>query len=329
MAGKTTRSRIDDVLDRQRADLVALDDAAAARMLEVYEDARRRLLEEMLTREVPGRAETFSIQHMRVMRMQLERGIQLLRDRLVGSLSETTTALQRRAWQDLLDVIKAAEPDFRDTGNRIESRVISRLSENEGLLLHRYSVERYTADVMAQIQRELAAGLAMGKTPRQVRESIVGKTSSVLAKQRGRADLIVRMELNSAYNKHHQAALEEAAEFIDGPDAANVDDPLLRKADEYADLRNNPISRALDEMVTRIDEPWRVPRAKVEAVLQQLNAARAARDLPPRRLSGIVWPLEGGHYVGMTHPAHFHDRGRQVPWRESWGPDRPGTSNRP
>jgi hypothetical protein len=33
----------------------------------------------------------------------------------------------------------------------------------------------------------------------------------------------------------------------------------------------------------------------------------------------VLWPVVGGAYEGDTYPAHFHDRGRQHLWRESWG----------
>ena len=40
-----------------------------------------------------------------------------------------------------------------------------------------------------------------------------------------------------------------------------------------------------------------------------------------RRSGGILWPLVGAAYKGTNYPAHFNDRGRQVPFRASWDQD--------
>lgn len=96
----------------------------------------------------------------------------------------------------------------------------------------------------------------------------------------------------------------------------------MKQADESIDRRNHAISRAVNGMVVPLDEPWRIPKSKVDAALAEINAQRkptkSGKKRKPLRLSGITVPLVGSEYVG-TYPFHFSERGRQVPYRASWG----------
>jgi hypothetical protein len=123
------------------------------------------------------------------------------------------------------------------------------------------------------------------------------------------------MELNRAYNDAHLSSIRGARKVLDDPDDP---DPLMKKASEYTDLRNHAISRVLHGQVVGPDELFHAPRALVEAEHQAIQAARRQKKLPVRRLSGIVWQLQGADYVGLNYPAHFWERGRIVGWRRSW-----------
>lgn len=57
-----------------------------------------------------------------------------------------------------------------------------------------------------------------------------------------------------------------------------------------------------------VNGEWEVPLADVVAAGAKLG----------KSIGGIVWPLVGDTYKGAAYPAHFNDRGRQVPWRASW-----------
>ncbi len=313
-------ARIDRLLERQRRSLDALTDRQARDFLRLYDEARRDLFETMarLPPTLGGSrnlARTFTAQHQRVMRTQVEAAIRQLAGRLDATLGNQTRVMGEKAFEQLLQVIRLHEPDFRDAGGLIDTAVTRRLASERGLLVHRFSVNSYTAKIMADIQRELSTGALTGRSIPQMRDRLFASSGSVMRNGRSQAELVVRMELNSAYNRSSQAALEETAAITDEP---GDPDPLLRKAVEFHDLRNNPISRVLDGMVTEIGEPWRVPVAAVARENARLNAARKGSKKSRRKVGGIVWPKVGGHYVGMVHPAHFFDRGRQVPHRRSW-----------
>lgn len=309
------RSRIDDLLDQQGADLGALEDREVAAFLRAFEDARRELREKLARVLIDKPDQRFTAQHLRMMLAQAEAGIRDLRRRLQEQLDESTQRASAKALSDLIGVVKVAEPEFRDTGNRIEHEAMRRIGQNEGLLLHRHSLERYGAELVGAVQREMMVGLVSGETYNQLRDRITNVDGSPFAEMRGRAELIVRMEMGSAYNRSHQASIETAAELLDDPDDP---DPMLKKADETRDARNHALSRVLDGMTVAPKDLFRVPRARVVAEHAKLQAERQARGLPVRQLGGITWPLLGDEYVGMHHPAHFADRGRIVPWRLSW-----------
>jgi len=310
-------SRIDRLIDRQGAALDRLDDREARRFLRAFEDARRELREKLSAMQALGldEATPYTAQHLRVTLAQVESSVQQLQRRLQAALDESLRVTQERALQDLIDVIKLQEPGFVDTGQRLEMEAMRRLSEDRGLLVHQHSVSRYSAEMMEAIQRELIGGLATGQTVRQITDRLTGIKGSIFAERRWRAELVARMELNSAYNRSHLIGLQTARDVLDDPD---TDDPLLKRADEYRDLRNHAISRVLHGMVVPIDEPFRVPAAKVKAEHEKLQAQRVAKGLKRRRLSGITWRRDGAHYVGAHMPAHFWDRGRIVPHRKSW-----------
>jgi hypothetical protein len=318
------RTRIDRLLERQAEDLARLESGEAKRFLSALEDARRDLAERLARLErAGGDVETpFTAQHLRVAMVEIEAGVAQLRTRLTQDLGDDLQRMRERAADDLIAQVKSAERRFRDAGGGLDVAVLRRLDEERGTLLHQYSVGRYSAQLLEEIQRQLVVGVATGETFRGMRERLLGRDGNVLVPTRARAELIVRMEMNSAYNRAHQGAYKELAQATDLPGLE--DDPLLRRLDEHTDMRNHAISRVLDDQVRGLDEPFRAPVAEVDAELRKLNAQRKATSkkkpnrLPKRNASGILWPQVGAEYVGPMLPAHYWERGRQVAHRASW-----------
>ena len=311
-----SRARILDLLERQGEALQALSEAEAQRLLRIYDDARRELAE-TIAQGVPG---TFTAQHRRTVLAQLQAGMLQLQDRLGQQLAASARAAEERALSDLVRVLRLTEANFRDAGGAIEVEVLARLSEQRGLLLHAHSAARYSTELLDALQRDLVRGVAQGETLRQIRERLAGTGSTTWSNARARAELVARMELSSAYSRGHQASLEAAAQQLDEP---GDPDPLWKRADEFFDARNHPLSRALHgrlapitEVVrgTKIAGRWKVPVAEVQAWAKKLG-----RSWNPSRANGVVWEYAGSVIVGSAYPAHFYDRGRATPWRRSWG----------
>lgn len=311
-----SRARILDLLDRQGEALQALSEAEARRMLRVYEDARRELAE-TIGSGAPG---TFTAQHQRVVLAQLQAGMLQLREQLGERLAASARAVEERSLSDLVRLLSATEDDFRDAGSALEVEVLARLSEHRALLLHTHSAARYSSELMDALQRDLVRGVAQGETLRQIRERLAGTGAAAWKNARARADLVVRMEVSAAYGRGHQLGLEAAAKALDTPDDP---DPLWKRADEFFDARNHPLSRVLHGRLAPVTEQvrgatvpgrWRVPVAEVAA-----QARKAGRSWNPARANGVVWEYDGAQIVGSAYPAHFYDRGRMTPWRKSWG----------
>lgn len=218
-----------------------------------------------------------------------------LADRLAEGLGGAEPRMHDRALDNLRRVVERQERTWRDHGSRIDVAVLRRLEADRGLGLHRYSVGRYSAQVVEACQRELVAGYLQGLSVSQIADRVAG-TDGVFARHRGRAALIVRMELARIYDAGAQASLEEAAAL----DEPGTSDPLLKQAQEYLDARNHPFSRRLHRVAVYPRQEWEIR-----------VSGEAAR--------GLVWRVTAGVAHGRSYPAHYHDRGRQVPWRPSWG----------
>jgi hypothetical protein len=309
-------SRIREILDRQAFELAALERREALPLLRVVEQSVRELAADLERLEATGASDTFTAQHLRIMLVQNEEAMKRLRVRGGLALGSNVEQLGELALAHVLKVITKAERRFKDAGGVMEVAMLRRLNELNGTQIHRFAVDRYGADLADRIQRELAAGVARGSTYRELRDRLLYAEDGPLVGSRSRAELIVRMECNAAYNRAHQASLEEAAAVTDWQ---GTDDPLMKQADESIDKRNHPMSRALHGTVAKLDAPFRVRAAEVEAALQTLNTARkrATHKLKPRRLTGILWRRVGAFYEG-DYPAHYNERGRMVPYRRSW-----------
>ena len=298
-----TKTRIDRLLERQNAEIDRLADAQARRVLRALEDARRELRERLL--DVDDAATPFTAQQLRGMLAQVESGVFQLRDRFGEVLADGEREAHTKALDHLIDLVKANEPDFEGAIPAIRLQAASALSERRALLLHRHSVNRYGADLIDRIQRELVLGQVSGLSIRQVADRITATNASVFASLRGRAELIARMESNRVYNDGHLQSMKDLAAETDDP---KDPDPLMKRADEFFDNRNHPLSRVLHGRTAKLDDDFVVPRAEVEAISAVLKKGN----------TGIVWRLEGGSYRGQNYPAHFNDRGRIVAFRRSW-----------
>ena len=305
--------RIDKLLARQARQLDKLEDIEVKRMLSVYTDSRRELRENLRDLVSSGRGSTWSAAHMRAGIVQVESGMLQMQERLGGELDALVANRMRLALNHMLSLIRVAERGSLSAavGSAIEVAAINRINQTGGLLLHRHSLRRYSLQMVERIQSEMVRSLTLQKTPFQVVEDLAGP-NGVLAGQKHRAELIVRMETARAYDQGHQVSLEEAANELD---ADNPDDPMLKRADETRDKRTHPFSLALDGRLAPVKGAWHVPVAEVRA--WAASTGRAA--------GGILWAQSGISYVGGAYPAHFNDRGRQTAWRRSWGPSAPKT----
>ncbi len=303
-------------LERQGEALDRIEGAGLRRMFRVYEDTRRELAQTLIDMEDAGLDERtpFTYQRHRSTLAQIELGMQRMAQRLGDEMRQIARAMGERTIEDTIKLLARAETDFAGVADGVEVRALERLNEAQSLNLHKHSLDRYTAETVEEIQRELLQGITRKQTFRDLRLRLFGRLSkrnayeSVWLRRQHRLSLIVQMETARASDEVHRSSIEAAADVLDVP---NDPDPLMARADEYRDHRNHPLSLALHGRLRKLDADWMVSKAEVEA-WQTVTKHRG----PP---SSITWPLHGTTYVGRTYPAHFGDRGRQTPWRQSWG----------
>lgn len=299
--------RLSRLLERQGEDLDRLTDAEAVRILRIY-DAARRELAERLAAALDRSDGTVVFTAFDIARTQalVTDAMRQLESRLGVELDAATLSSRTTAAEQLLDLITAAEPDFKMIGGSIRADVLARVSAPDGLLLHRYSIQRYGSDMVSRMQGHLVQGVAQRLTYVQMRERLVAREFSAMASMRPRAELIVRNEMSTAYNGIYTDEVGRLSARLDRP---GDDDPLSLRLSEYLDLRSHPISWLLDGQ-TRLPEgpPFKVSVAAVRAKAAQLK----------KPAGGVLWKVQGGFYVGNTLPAHHWERGRVHAWRKSW-----------
>lgn len=305
-------ANLDRLLERQAKRLDKLDDKAQRDVLRAFEDARRELAEQLRQMHANGRYDKtpFTARQIEGTLVQADVAIRDLRRRLTDALDTQVETARDASLRDLLQIVRAAEPDFRQAVTGVPIEVLQRVSADGELLLHRYSVDRYSSDALSAIQQALRTSVAKKDTAYQMVERLAGRNDSVLAGRRARASLIVRNELSQAYNGAHLRGIEVTADILDGAKPKDAD-PLLKRIDEFRDKRTHPISYVLDGQTRKPDEPFEASKAEVRAWAKRLGKKRVSGILDP-------WLSDGASYTAQNLPAHHNERGRIHSWRASW-----------
>lgn len=281
------------ILEAQGAAFAAFVDETVAYVAAALNESRRALYEALLLL-VAGDPRVLH----RFYRLQIDVWASRFRARLLAVLSDREGVAHQIVATHLIALIRRAEntgipaalfaPGFAD------------LRESKA---HGPVVDRFVAQIAETAQREVAMSVLLGQTQAQIADRIAGPRVSAVAVYGPRAALIAKMEAARAYNDAALVGIKAVATL----DLAGAD-PVLKRIDEYTDIRNHPFSRASNGRTADPDAAFRVPVADVAA---------AARSMG-KSAKGVLWPVQGGDYVGVNLPAHFSERGRIVPWRGSW-----------
>jgi SPP1 gp7 family putative phage head morphogenesis protein len=231
----------------------------AAELLRLERDELRRLrgLYEQGRLEVLGRlsevhAETFTAQHVRTGRVQIERGLAAMVKKLGARQEKLTEELLEAGARQTLAEISHFEPKFRGgaTG-RIQLDALRRIAAPRNLLLHKYaaSLKSYRFNLIGEVQSRLGVHIVKRSPWSEMTDDVAGRLqTSAIKGARFRAERIIRTEMVDALNAGHQAALEASSRSIPG---------LMRQWDSTLDVRTSDGCRSLNGTVRRIDEPWR------------------------------------------------------------------------
>lgn len=130
------------------------------------------------------------------------------------------------------------------------------------LRAHESSLLRYGSEVVGQIERTLAQGIATGKGWDEARDAVWKSTRRVVGKNQWMVDRILRTETSNAYNGAVLDALEaEDAAIVAKGLPAHLR-PMKRLIHVY-DSRTGADSLATGDQVARIGEPFYNPRLGV------------------------------------------------------------------
>lgn len=235
-------------IQAEARELVARSDRRELRFLEhVFERARLELHGRLV--ELPG--DKFSAQQVRMALVQVQASLRELLRALYEKRKTDMDDLLGRSIRQTLREIAHHETKFAEAQGRIQARALRKLASPRGLLLHQYqvSLQAYGQQTIGDIQRRLAVHAVKKSTVREMANDIAGRLPTrALQGARWKAERIVRTELIAALNTGHQAALEEAAEFL--PD-------LQRQWDAALDARTSDVCRTLNGQVRALDQPWK------------------------------------------------------------------------
>lgn len=154
-------------------------------------------------------------------------------------------------------------------------------------------VDKLVAEMMIRMSRMLVTKVQQ-PSGRTARELAGPAKFSTVNSYKHRARLSARMEMLRAYNEA-QVALAQDFPALRGQ-------VFQKRIVELFDDRNHPFSRAANGTVSGIGEPFKVPVKEVRRAASALNKSAA----------GVFWSVQDNHYVGMSLPAHYNDRGRIV-----------------
>jgi len=224
---------------------------------------------------------------------------------ITKALKRAVLLAEKRTVDDLVEVITIEDDLSRKEEAALRREVKAHLREERPASGFALVAASLALAITNAIQLRASPMLLAGDSLKDIIKKVTGARTGVFKSFSGRANLTIRMETNRAYNAVQLSALTAAAAYLDSP---KTKDPLMKQAVEFWDARNHPFSRALHGRVAAIDEPFIVPASKV----------REAAQLLRRSASGILWEKRGPNYVGHNFPAHYGERGRIVPFRNSW-----------
>lgn len=313
-----------DILDRQGDELDAAQDAAAARVLRLYDDARRDLRERLDAMRADGRdvATPWSWQQVNATLAQLEYA---LLARIGGDLDPVVRAEQERALADLMATVEKGDKAQPGALREVETAFALKLTDPMLTRLATADVYASVRELIVLAQRETARGWAQKLTLPQMRDRLAAREDSVFAANRALAEQAVRNTVSLAYNQAHLDGILTARETLDGP-KGRPEDPLLKRADEYRDHRSHPASPLLHHVAVPADAPFILRAADISRKAAEMGRPMRTTTRDGRLSSmGMVWPRQGDVFVGQAHPAHRYERGRITAWRRSWAEGRDTT----
>lgn len=209
------RSVAREVMGLHRAQLAGvIEKRGIGRMVKIYEEARAGLQAKLDQLVATNRGDTFQAHHYRLVLAQLHDALRVFGGKFREHLTQTGEFAAMLGNRHLLAEVKKLERAFTGTTPVLQTEqagVYRRIwSGVEPSLLNRYrqSVDLYGRPTVEAIHDQMALSLASADTVDQA-VTRVASTNGVFAKQRWRAERIVRTESSFSYGIVKQRSMEE------------------------------------------------------------------------------------------------------------------------
>lgn len=295
---KKPKGRVEQVLDEHRRRLVRLaEKRGVSKLKSLYDAAQAEQMKKF--RAIPGRKDTFTAYHNRLMQAQLREGQAIISRQLADELGVVSREAQVEGLQGVIDDISTLENYFTGSTPVLP---IEEASQFWGIIderapslmrMHESSMKRYGQEVVGSMEEQIGLSLAQGETV----EETINRLEEAADLEWWQAERIARTETASAYNLSAADGVGELAE--------EVDDLYLRWTEAVA-----------DDGVTPFDD-----RVGIDSIAMHGQIVRPGDDfeVPPFTSDGR--PVQRG-LVGKRMPAppnRPNDRAVVSAWRPAWG----------
>ena len=287
------QSLILGIVNAHRAQLQGLIEIGGVRKLApLYERAQVELTERLVGLIRAGQGQTFQAHHLRIIIMQVHDALTSFKAGFAGHLRDTSEMAAVLGARHLVGAIKKLERHFSGVEPVLqveEAGVFRGLYDGiEPSLLARHNqlVARYPLGTIRRVEQNLAQSLLQSETVDQAVNRITGQ-GGIFARERYRAERIVRTELSYAYGATAQASGREILRQLP---------KLHKRLITTFDPRTGEDSKKLNGQTV----PWNDPFIWIEKT--KAGDKRIEYMMPPNRPN---------------------DRECVVPWRPEYGTGKP------
>lgn len=244
---------IDLIVNQHRAQLRGVIELGGIRKVRSLYDASRDELEERLADlKRKRKGSTFTAHHLREVLLQVNDGLRQFQPKLHESLKDDGATAANLSHRHMASAVKRLERHYSGTEPvlRVEQAAVFTKTYKgiEPSLLDRYHklVGNYPATTIQRCRRDLAMSLVQNETVDQAVDRIAAR-GGLFARERWRAERIVRTEMSYAYGVANQHFMREMGEEVPG---------LMKRLVATFDERTGDDSKKLNGQVKPIDEPF-------------------------------------------------------------------------
>ena len=276
---------------------------AAGKMKKLYEDAQDKVMGRIRRAVGAGRGDTFTAHQKRIVMVQLRQGQAIAANKLAKDMRPLSEKAQKESLNGLIEDVTKLHRAF--TGAEItlpieEAAVFAGVVEGRAtalLRMHESSMQRYGANIVQKVERQLSLNLLQGDSPHEAYDAV----AETIGGEWWAGERIVRTEMSWAFNATHADGIEASAEEL----------PELRQRwEEHCDDSGNPLddrvavdSLAMHGQVAHAGGSFTMPE-------DSPIADKRGNTEVPASLVGLSWDFP---------PNRPNDRAVLSPWMADWG----------